>query len=407
MMATETLIYDWNTAEQPRKLPRVELFDETLRDGLQSPSVTDPPLEEKFTLLRLMDRLHIDAANIGLPGAGKRAYEDTLALARFVAAEKLNIKLVVAARTMVRDIEPVVDIVQKSGVPIDLYAFIGSSPIRFYAEGWTTASVRTHIREAVTYATQNNLRTCLVTEDTTRAAPDVLTELFNEGLSAGANALCLCDTVGHATPDGTRALVRFAKTVIEKFGAPKTRLDWHGHNDRGLGVINALAAHQAGVQRIHGSALGVGERVGNAAMDQIIVNLMLSGDITHDISALAEYVNRAAAALGLVVPINYPALGRDAFRTSTGVHAAAIIKAMKKNDRDLADRVYSAVPASALGRRQEIEIGPMSGLSNVQFWLDMHAVPANEKLALSILELAKKSDHSLADAELWAVVKAS
>lgn len=399
------MIYDWNAAERRFAPACVELFDETLRDGLQSPSVTDPPLAAKYALLEHMDALGIDVANVGLPGAGQRAYDDTLALARHAVAKKLRIRLVAAARTMQRDIAPIAEIQQQSGCPLEVYAFIGSSPIRFYTEDWTTDSVRTHIRDSIAFASAQGLATCLVTEDTTRAAPDVLRVLFREGLDAGASALCLCDTVGHATPDGVRALLGFAKTVIAEHGKAGVRLDYHGHNDRGLAVINALTALEAGATRVHGSALGVGERVGNAAIDQIIVNLKLLGHYPHDISSLAAYCDAAAAALGVAIPSNYPALGRDAFRTSTGVHAAAIIKAMKKNDRDLADRVYSSVSAAQLGRSQEIEIGPMSGLSNVLFWLDAHAVAPNDVLAQKILQQAKSSKRALRDEELWAVVR--
>ena len=406
-MSNESLIYDWNTAERRFAPGRIELFEETLRDGLQSPSVTDPPLAAKLALLDHMNALHIDVANIGLPGAGPRAFEDTRAVAQHAVDTKLRIRLVAAARTMQRDIAPIAEIQQKTGCELEVYAFIGSSPIRFYTEDWTTESVRAHIRESIAFATKEGLRTCLVTEDTTRAAPDVLRALFREGLDAGATALCLCDTVGHATPDGVRALFGFAQTVVREHGKDNVRLDYHGHNDRGLAVINALTALEAGATRVHGSALGVGERVGNAAIDQIIVNLKLLGHYPHDISSLAAYCDAAAAALGVQIPINYPAMGRDAFRTSTGVHAAAIIKAMKKNDRDLADRVYSSVPATELGRAQEIEIGPMSGLSNVLFWLDAHAVAPDEALAQRILQQAKSSTRALRDEELWAVVRST
>ena len=404
-MSNESLIYDWNSAARKFAPAGIELFDETLRDGLQSPSVTDPPLATKYALLEHMNALHIDVANLGLPGAGPRAFEDTLALVQHATQKKLRIRFAAAARTMQRDIAPIAEIQQKTGAQVEVYAFIGSSPIRFFTEDWTTESVRTHIRESIAFATREGLSTCLVTEDTTRAAPDVLRELFREGLDAGATALCLCDTVGHATPDGVRALLGFAQEVIAEHGQKNVRLDYHGHNDRGLAVINALTALEAGATRIHGSALGVGERVGNAAIDQIIVNLKLLGHYPYDISSLAAYCDAASAALGVAIPINYPALGRDAFRTSTGVHAAAIIKAMKKNDRDLADRVYSSVPATELGRAQEIEIGPMSGLSNVLFWLSLHQVAPDESLAQKILAQAKKSPRALRDEELWAVVR--
>lgn len=399
------LIYDWNVASGQQPLPTVELFDETLRDGLQSPSVVDPPIETKLDLLRLMDRLGIAVANVGLPCAGPRAFEDAVAMASFVKREGLKLKLAFAARTVEKDIEPIARVQDSSQLPVQAYTFIGSSPIRFFAENWSEQSVVDNVRTAVSFSKRVGLETCLVTEDTTRAAPKMLRDIFTVGLEAGADALCLCDTVGHATPEGVRSLVTFTQQLLRELGREQVRLDWHGHNDRGLGVINALVAAECGVTRLHGSALGVGERVGNAAIDQLIVNLKLRGDYPHDIKDLATFVTLAAEALRVEVPINYPAMGRDAFRTSTGVHAAAIIKAIRKNDLDLADRVYSSVPASVLGREQEIEVGPMSGLSNVGYWLEKHRVPLDEALQKRILERAKQSNRALQDAEIWRIVQ--
>ncbi len=397
------LIHDWNRgAAAPH---RVELFDETLRDGLQSPSVTDPKVEDKLAILRLMDRLGIDAVNLGLPGAGPRALQDVLALATCIRDEKLALKPACAARTLIRDIEPIVDAQQKLGVAFEAYTFIGSSPIRFFAEDWTIDKVVGHVREAVRFATKNGLQCCLVTEDTTRSSPEMLRAIFSEALESGARSLCLCDTVGHATPEGVRALIGWTLETLASLGAKDVRLDWHGHNDRGLGVANALVAAFAGAQRIHGSALGVGERVGNASMDQLIVNLVLLGLHQEDASALSEYCERASSALGVEIPRNHPVIGRDAFRTATGVHAAAIIKALKKNDRWLADRVYSAVPASAFGRKQEIEIGHMSGLSNVVYWFESHGVPYDERVAHRVFDRAKASHRTLTDEEIWQMVR--
>ncbi|MCC6809247.1 MAG: 2-isopropylmalate synthase [Deltaproteobacteria bacterium] len=402
-MRHDDLIHDWN-GSAPIAGP-VELFDETLRDGLQSPSVVDPPIDDKLEILRLMDRLGVSGANVGLPGAGRRAAEDVIKIVEKIRDERLRIKPACAARTVVKDIEPIVEAQHKTGVQIEAYAFIGSSPIRFFAEDWTLERVTKHVDEAVRFATTNGLKVCLVTEDTTRSSPEILRPIFETALAAGASALCLCDTVGHATPEGVRALLGWAQAQLRQLGREDVRLDWHGHNDRGLGVANALVAAAAGAQRIHGSALGVGERVGNASMDQIIANLWLLGVHGRDVSALAEYCAKSATALGVEIPPNHPVVGRDAFRTGTGVHAAAIIKALKKGDRWLADRVYSAVPAAQFGREQEIEVGYMSGLSNIAFWFEAKGVAFDEKLASRIFERAKASDHMLSDDEIWSIVR--
>jgi 2-isopropylmalate synthase len=404
-MDERDLIYDWNRIDAPFdwSRARVDLNDETLRDGLQSPSVTDPSLDTKRRLLHLMADLGIVAADIGLPGAGPRVVEQVRALAQEIARHKLPIAPNCAARTVIADIEPVVRISQEVGIPIEAATFIGSSPIRQYAEDWTIDRMRQATEEAVTYAVRHGLPVMYVTEDTTRADPETLKLLYGTAIDCGATRICLADTVGHATPDGVKALVKFVKReIVEKKGVEKksVKIDWHGHRDRGMGLINCLAAIEAGVDRVHATALGVGERVGNAEMDLLIVNLKLLGAHRADLSKLAEYCRTVADAVGIPIPLNYPVMGSDAFRTGTGVHAAAIIKAKKKGHTWLADRVYSSVPAAELGLAQVIEISPVSGLSNVKYWLQSHGYDPDDEVACQALfDAAKKADRVLAEEE--------
>ena len=405
-MEERELIYDWNRAAAPFDWAsaRVDLNDETLRDGLQSPSVRDPDLESKKRLLHLMADLGIVAADIGLPGAGPRVVEQVRALATEIRDHKLPIAPNCAARTVVSDVEPVVRISQEVGIPIEAATFIGSSPIRQYAEDWTLERMLKATEEAVTFAVKNGLPVMYVTEDTTRARPETLKALYGAAIACGATRLCLADTVGHATPDGVKALVGFVKKEI--VGKHGVKIDWHGHRDRGMGLINCLAAIEAGVDRVHATALGVGERVGNAEMDLLIVNLHLLGTHRHDISKLPEYCTLAAEAVGVPIPVNYPVLGADAFRTGTGVHAAAIIKAKKKGHDWLADRVYSSVPAGEIGLRQVIEISPVSGLSNVKYWLETHGYDATDDAACKALfDAAKRTDRVLTDDECHRLLK--
>jgi 2-isopropylmalate synthase len=241
-----------------------------------------------------------------------------------------------------------------------------------------------------------------VTEDTCRATPEAVRRLYTAAIEAGARRVCICDTVGHITPWGVRSLVGFVKQVVADTGED-VRIDWHGHNDRGLAVPNTLAAVAAGVDRVHATALGVGERVGNCAMDQLLINLRLMGYIDSDLTSLVEYVRVASEGTGVPIPINYPVFGKDAFRTATGVHAAAIVKAHRKGDQWLADRVYSGVPAGMVGRAQEIEVGFMSGASNVTWWLAQRGIPADDALVKAILQAAKERDRVLDDAEILAI----
>ncbi|MDT8367614.1 MAG: LeuA family protein [Longimicrobiales bacterium] len=408
LMDEARLIHDWNTTGSPAGPPRgsaPELDDETLRDGLQNPSVVDPPLADKLRLLHLMDDLGIDTADVGLPGAGPRARAQVEALVEEIRDAGLAIRPNCAARTVIADIEPIVDVQQATGVPIEAYTFIGSSPIRQYAEGWTLDRILGHVEEAVTFATREGLSVSMVTEDTTRAAPATLVAIYRTAIEHGARRICLADTVGHAIPEGVRALVRFVIEEIVDPSGEEVAVDWHGHRDRGLGVINALTAFEAGASRLHGTALGIGERVGNTEMDLLMVNLRLLGWIDRDLSALTEYCETAARACRVEIPHDYPVFGTDAFRTTTGVHAAAIVKAREKGASWLADRVYSGVPASWVGRDQRIEIGPMSGLSNVKCWLAERGLDHDdEALCARIITAAKAADHTLTEDELSGLV---
>ena len=323
------LIHDWNQEERDFDWHscKIELDDETLRDGLQCPSVRNPEIEDKKKLVHLMVSLGVHAADIGLPGAGQRAADDTLALAKEVADNRLPLSINCAARTVIADVEPIVRISQAAGIPIEACTFIGSSPIRLYAEDWTVDRLLHATEEAVTYAVKNGLPVMFVTEDTTRADAETLRALYSTAINCGARRLCLADTVGHATPEGVRALVRFVRDEIIAPSGEDVKLDWHGHRDRGLGIANCLAAIEAGVDRVHGTALGIGERVGNAEMDVLLINLKLLGAHPHDLSRLSEYVELVSRACAVPIPVSYPVFGSDAFRTGTGVHAAAIIKA--------------------------------------------------------------------------------
>jgi 2-isopropylmalate synthase len=399
------LIYDWNRAggaASPAR-GRVELDDETLRDGLQSPSVRSPSVERKLGILHLMEALGIDSADIGLPGAGPHVVQAVERLAREIVASKMKIRPNCAARTMAADILPIVEISQRVGLKIEVSCFIGSSPIRQYAEDWDLDRMLQLTEDAVSLAVREGLPVMYVTEDTTRAHPDHIRRLYTAAIRAGAGRVCVCDTVGHATPDGVRNLIRFVSGVVAE-ADPAVLIDWHGHQDRGLGVTNALWALEAGAHRVHACALGIGERVGNTPMDQLLVNLQLLGWIDRDLSRLADYCDAVSEATGVRIPDNYPIVGRDAFRTGTGVHAAAIIKARKKGDEWLADRVYSGVPAAMIGRRQQIEVGPMSGLSNVQCWLESRGLEARPELVEAIFRRAKESDQVLSDDEILSVV---
>jgi 2-isopropylmalate synthase len=402
----DNVIYDWNEVKHRGEVftKKIELCDETLRDGIQSPSVVDPAVETKCEMVALMDDLGITVADIGLPGAGQRAVDDVTTIAKYVRDNKLKIGLTCAARTVVKDIEPIVRIRDEVGIPIAAYCFLGTSPIRQYAEDWDFDRLLKTSDEAIRFAEKNGLETAFVTEDTIRSRPQTLDRLFRHVIELGCRRLTLCDTVGHATPDGIRNLVDWTRNLIDGTGED-VKIDWHGHNDRGLGVSNTIFALEYGCDRAHGTCLGVGERVGNTSIDQVIVNLKLMGVYDHDVSHLVQYCRLTAEACRVPIPDNYPLVGRDAFRTATGVHAAAVIKAEKKGETHFADLIYSGVPAGWFGKAQEIEIGHMSGLSNVRYWLEKRAIAADEGLVQHIFERAKSTNRVLREDEVWDLVK--
>jgi 2-isopropylmalate synthase len=397
----DELIHDWN-APDGEASGEIQFDDETLRDGLQSPSVKDPSLDQKIRLLHLMDALGIDTADVGLPGAGARAREHILTLVRETKA--LSIGANVACRTLVSDIAPVVQIVQETGVPVEVCAFIGSSPIRQFAEDWNFDNMLKLSREAIEFCTREKLPSMFVTEDTTRARPEHVRALYTTAIEAGAKRICICDTCGHATPVGVRRLVGFVKKLVAELGA-KVGIDWHGHRDRGLGLVNTLAAIEAGATRVHATALGVGERTGNTEMDLLLVNLKLNGRIENDLSRLGEYCRVASEAVGIPIPPNYPVFGKDAFETATGVHAAAVIKAFRKGDSWLANRVYSGVPADLFGLEQVIAVGPMSGRSNVSWFLEKRGIRPSDEQVQRVLDLAKRTPRLLTEEEILRAVR--
>ncbi|MDZ7362429.1 MAG: LeuA family protein [candidate division KSB1 bacterium] len=401
------LIYDWNVHDGAWKPDKpIEFDDETLRDGLQSPSVTDPPIADKIRILHYMHELGIQAANIGLPGAGPRAKADVMALAKEIANSKLRIFPNCAARTMEADIIPIVETVQQVGMSIEAATFIGSSPIRQYAEEWNLDFLLHTVEKAVTFVVKQGLPSMFVTEDTIRSHPDDIRALYSTAVNCGAKRVVCCDTVGHATPSGVKALIRFVRSVVHKID-PEVKVDWHGHRDRSLSLTNTLAAIEAGADRVHGTMLGIGERVGNTPLDLVLVNCKLLGWIDNDLTMLKDYADLVSRACEVPIPVNYPVLGRDAFRTGTGVHAAAIAKAKKKGQDWLADRVYSGVPASWFGRQQEIEIGHMSGESNVIYWLNEHGYEPKREWVEAIFNRAKTMPRNLTDEEIRAIINAT
>ena len=403
----EDLIYDWNTVDAPAKpTHRATFDDESLRDGLQSPSVHTPTIEQKIEILHRIVDLQLDSVNLGLPGAGAHAVRDVTALANEIVKGKLPIDPNCAARTLEADIRPIAEIQQRTGLSLESAVFLGSSQIRLLVEDWDVKKLLKLTIDAVEYAKKQGLRVMYVTEDTTRTHPEIVDQLYRAAIEHGATRVVVCDTVGHSTPHGVRNLVRFVKELIKKTN-PAVKLDWHGHRDRGLDVINAIAAYEAGADRLHGAGIGIGERAGNCPMDTLLVNMKLLGYIGNDLTGLMRYVEAVSKYTKVPIPTNYPVVGSDAFETATGVHAAAVAKALARGDTWLANRVYSGVPADEFGLAQRIRVGPMSGKSNCVFWLQSHGHDPSDDKVERIFKAAKVADHVLTDREVEAALAGS
>jgi 2-isopropylmalate synthase len=401
---TAELLHDWN--QTPRLQQRPGVVDETLRDGLQSPSAADPPFAKKVELLERAAALGVDCFALGFPASRQRQFDDALGLARHAARERLPIELCCAARTLPSDIRPVAEIAQRSGLPLQIGLFIGSSPIRRYTESWSLEQILRLSEEAVGFAVSEGLSVLYVTEDSTRSPPEALEKLYSTAIRAGAQRICVADTVGHATPEGAGRIVGFAHRLAASL-EPTIGVEWHGHRDRGLDVANCLAAWSAGAERCHGTALGIGERAGNAPIEQLLVNLALLGWRQLELANLPGYVQAAAEALGVLIPEQQPVVGRDAFRTATGAHAAAVGKALALGDPWVADRVFSGVPAALVGRVQELEIGPGSGEASVVAWLAARGIPAETRAIAAVLAVAKQGDSVLSEAAVLGIVNGS
>lgn len=408
-MEEQDLIYDWNSIDyeierNPSNHPHELWFDdETLRDGLQSPSARNPSIEEKIELIDFMERLGIQKVDLGLPGAGPFHIEHIDAMLQHMGDNEYSIRPGCAVRTVVSDIEPLVELQAKHEREIQASAFLGTSPIRQFAEGWTMEKILSTAESAVTFAVENDIPVMFVTEDTTRSKPEEIKEIYSRAIELGADRICICDTCGHVTPNGVRKLLGYIQEeVIPDTGVKRREIEvnWHGHQDRGLGVANNLAAYEAGADVIHGTALGVGERAGNAPLDQTLVNLSLMGVINNDLKGLNEYMRKAHEYVEVALPHNYPVFGNDAFETGTGVHASAVVKAMKKGDDWLADRVYSGVPAGDFGLQQIIRIGHMSGRSNVVHWLERNGYEIEDEIVNHVFEVAKGQRRMMTDGEV-------
>ncbi len=242
------------------------------------------------------------------------------------------------------------------------------------------------VRTSGKYLFDNNTKFGISLEDASRTPPRDIELAIGTAIDAGAASISICDTVGECTPDGAAKLTEFCMKQIEKAGI-HIDMVWHGHNDKGLSLANAMAAAMAGAQTISGTFSGLGERAGNTPLEQIIMLLFQAGNTQFDLTSLSPYCRKLAEYTHTPIPANTPLTGSQAFATSAGTHAAAILKA-RQLGQNFEDYVFSGVPASVLGRIQDVIIGPASGRANAG---PMPAICLNRSESLPLRILSKSS----------------
>ncbi len=400
-MTEEQLIYDWNRQSGAAPLTcSPEVLDVTLLEAPHSPAARQPPLSERLRLLHQLDELGLDLVCLGDAGEG---WAETLPLVSEVAESRLKVRSAVLCRNHATELERVAEASEQLGHAIHVLLQCGYSPLQEWkGEAWAAARAE-RMQESVMFAVGLGLTVTLLCPDAPRAHPGWLVDTLGRALDSGAQRLALVDTTGCATPEGVARLVAFVTELCRRKGLPE-RIDWFGFNDRGLALANALTALESGASRVHASVLGLAERSGCVPLDLLLINLRLLGALDRPMEALASVCQRVAEGYQVEVLSNYPVLGKDAFRTGTGVHAAAIIKAERKGFSWLADLIYSGVPAALFGFEQLIEVGPMAGESNVLHWLARNHLEATPERVQALLAAAKSADHVLSDEEIRAAL---
>ena len=395
MASAREYLYSWNRLDR-EQYRRVRIEEDT-RDALQSARAVQPSTLQRKKLLDLSAKVGVHFAFLGFPAASRREADQCVALVEHIATQRLEIEPVLMARALESDIEPILGIRERSSRDVTADIFIGTSGLRLKVEGWTLDAMLGKIRKAARFASENDLNFRISLEDSTRTAPDELAKSARAAIDAGAKAIILCDTVGDCLPSGASRTTAFVMELIERAGAD-VDVGWHGHNDKGLSLANALASIEAGASIVSGTFTGMGERTGNIPLEQMILILSEAGNEMYDLRYLTRACELFCLSSRIEMAPGLPIVGRDAFSTSTGTHAAAIRKA-RAMGRDFEDLVYSAVSAGALGRAQTLLIGPNSGRGAICAVLEEMSIPATDRTVGLVLHHCKENDRCLESAD--------
>ncbi|MFI9422205.1 LeuA family protein [Streptomyces achromogenes] len=395
------ILFTWN-----ERLPAgtsVEIEDDTLRDGLQASFIRKPTVEEKAELFRMSAGIGARHAVVGFPASSPAEFSDSRRLLSVIRDDGLPLMPWFLGRAVREDLEPMLRLRDHFGADVGAAFFIGTSPIRRHVEKWDMAQIMERITGTMEYLEKVGLPFSFSVEDASRTPPDELRDMVELAVRYSAYSIAVCDTVGESTPAGVHRLVGFVKSLIKDRGS-HVKILWHGHNDRGLGLANSIAAVEAGADIVGGAFLGIGERSGNTALEQVIMYLYQNGVGNFDVKNLIPYLKKLSAATEFPIPVNMPLVGQQAFATCTGTHAAAVLKAAEIGT-DFEDYVFSSIPASELGAVQDIGVGPTSGMANATYVLRKGNMDSSEGTAEALLAHAKTQHRLMYEDEIVAWYK--
>jgi len=371
----ESLVKDYLAASGiPATLPKTFLlWDETMRDGEQTPGVSFSP-EEKLELATMMSGMGVDIMDVGIPVVSAEEHRGV----KLVANAGLEASILAAARAVRRDVEACVE----CGVD-EVSVFIACSDLHLkYKLQMTREQVLEKSVAECEYAKDHGLKVTFVTEDTFRADMDYVVELYNANIDAGAERIVFADTVGLMTPAAMKWWLEQVKPRLKP-----AQLSVHCHDDFGLAVANSLAAMEAGVEVPHVCVNGIGERSGNASLEELVLLLetLYHYDTGIDTSKLYSLSRRVEELTGIPVAVNKSVVGYNAFSHESGIHADGVIKH---------SWTYEPIQPETIGRERRFIFGKHTGSTAVEDKLTKHGVAFTKEqlqvLLTGIKELAEK-----------------
>jgi isopropylmalate/homocitrate/citramalate synthase len=351
------------------RIPKgVQIWEETLRDGEQTPGVAYTP-EEKLQIARLLDEIHVPIMDVGIPVVSKEEARGV----RAIANAGFDATIMAAARTVRKDVEACIE----CGVD-EIALFTAGSDLHIrHKLGMTREQVKEVAVRETEYAIAHGVAVSFVTEDTFRADLDFIADLYNACTEAGAHRAVICDTVGVMTPPGIRW---FFGELRKRLTAKE--LSFHGHNDFGLAVANSLTAVEEGVQVPHTCVNGLGERSGNASFEELVLALeaLYGYDTGIDVSRLYEVSQLVERLSGIPVGVSKPLVGHNAFAHESGIHAHGVIKHTA---------TYEPIQPERIGRQRTFVFGKHTGSLAVAEKLRSHGADATPDQVLRLVSLIK------------------